>query len=977
MHSSKPTAITRLLCSTFLIFLLPLLFPLPTIPGSFFDQKEIESAIYLESGKKFLVSGDIETAFAYFKNARSHSLEDTDLSALLESLPYLGLMEWIRGNLDSSAQYYEQALSLSKNLGDDDTTEKTGQVLSILALVKKGITFRNTNRFRESTESLEKALTLARRLDFPYHELRCLRILSPAYIMDNSDSRYEDLAEQALELAQRLNLKKEIYIASLSLGTYFFNTQDSVKALVYLHKASQIARTYGTSAQLQQVLNNLVILYMNFGDYAKAGELLNEWRALARKKEDAQLSLSALNSLGILYLNTAELTGETTDLKQALFYFEESRLLLEKNGEEQSLIMALNNTSLVHSSLGDYSRALKDISTALDLARRYKNQPEEGNLLNNRGHTLLHQQKLGDAEKAFEQALEIGRNLESGGILFRALSGLGEISRRRGDTQSAISKLTEAIGIMDAVRDHILPDVYQAGHSRRIGRVYENLMDIYWNQLQANPSAGIEEELFTLSEKAKAQAFLEYLKSAKIPESKQNLDAILPREKAMLRDIDTNLRRMNNSTLSESEREEIEARLNSTEEEFGALFARMRSSGANSLEPVIAERKHLEYVQKRLLTGETALIEYFLGDLRSYMFLLTQDSIRVFPLPGKDKLADSTKAYLKFLQNPSIAPYKAAPAARRLYTSLLSPLAKHIPEGIRHLLIIPDNILHSLPFETLLIPAAESAGEDRFLIDKYSLSYMPSAASIIFLKQQSKQPSFEKDLLIFADPSYTMPGNAKKNPRNNMEVMYDLLKRKGYEFNALPFSKEEAKRISRYFNPNSVDQFLKEEATETLLKTLPLDQYKIIHLACHGLFDEMFPLRSALVFSYKDNDEDGLLKVSEIYQLKLNAEMVVLSACQTGRGKIEGYEGVLGIPRIFFYVGARSLVSTLWQVNDRASALFMEYFYGFLTEGLSKAEALRRAKLKMAASSFSHPFYWGGYILTGDFGAIIASPKTH
>jgi CHAT domain-containing protein len=187
-------------------------------------------------------------------------------------------------------------------------------------------------------------------------------------------------------------------------------------------------------------------------------------------------------------------------------------------------------------------------------------------------------------------------------------------------------------------------------------------------------------------------------------------------------------------------------------------------------------------------------------------------------------------------------------------------------------------------------------------------------------------------------------------------------------FDSLPYVEEEVADLERRFRPADIDSFRGPAATESAVKSLDLRAYRLIHLACHAFSDDSFPMRSALVLSPEAEErEDGYLQVSEIYGLRTNADLIVLSACQTGRGKVVMNEGNLGLPRVFFYAGARSVLSTLWPVNDKSSATFMRHFYDAYFRGEGKAAALRTAKKAMRNSRFSHPFFWAGYVLTGEF----------
>jgi CHAT domain-containing protein len=227
--------------------------------------------------------------------------------------------------------------------------------------------------------------------------------------------------------------------------------------------------------------------------------------------------------------------------------------------------------------------------------------------------------------------------------------------------------------------------------------------------------------------------------------------------------------------------------------------------------------------------------------------------------------------------------------------------------------------------------------------------------------------------LAFGNPSYMLRGSSKeKKPKTGIQILREMYLDQGFDFSPLPNAEREILEISSYFAENKRDIYLKDEAREERFKEAPLKDYEIIHFACHGFLAEEFPFRSALVLSLDDDpQEDGFLQVRELYNLRLKADLVVLSACQTGKGKLERGEGILGLPRVFFYAGARSVMLTLWRINDESTAKFMSLFYRYLSEGNDKAQALRLTKLEMINSKFSHPFYWAVFILNGDSKSIL------
>jgi CHAT domain-containing protein len=220
-----------------------------------------------------------------------------------------------------------------------------------------------------------------------------------------------------------------------------------------------------------------------------------------------------------------------------------------------------------------------------------------------------------------------------------------------------------------------------------------------------------------------------------------------------------------------------------------------------------------------------------------------------------------------------------------------------------------------------------------------------------------------KDLLAFGNPVYS-----QSVPVDSLEHIFrDYYLDQGLKLSSLSHTEQEVKRIAQYFDRDLRDIYLGQQASEDKLKHLRLSDYKIIHFASHGYLDDRFFNRSALILSVNENAaEDGFLQVREIYQLRLNADLVVLSACQTGKGKLEQGEGVLGLTRAFISAGAKSVVSTLWNIDDQVSSDFMTTFYQHLLAGKSKTQSLRAAKLTMIHSHYNHPFYWAAFVLNGD-----------
>jgi len=308
--------------------------------------------------------------------------------------------------------------------------------------------------------------------------------------------------------------------------------------------------------------------------------------------------------------------------------------------------------------------------------------------------------------------------------------------------------------------------------------------------------------------------------------------------------------------------------------------------------------------------------------------------------------------------------------AARLYQSLLGPVEKMLND-YKHIVIVPDGILHYLPFEALV--TRWEAGGPRFLIFDHLVTYASSASALGLLQAAQAAPcQREPRLLTYADPVFASHHRGTKSAKGEnplLDVTRSLYATHGMSFDPLPYTRVEAQSIAARFPKKAARLFLGREATESSLKHERLEEFSQLHFATHGLIDEEVPARSGVVFSLVGDDaEDGILQMNEIFNLDLNADLVVLSACQSGLGKLVRGEGMIGLTRAFMYAGASSVVVSLWNVRDSSTAEFMKSFYRHLRAGKGKAEALRQAKLDMIRSdlpAYRFPYFWAPFVLIG------------
>jgi CHAT domain-containing protein len=298
-----------------------------------------------------------------------------------------------------------------------------------------------------------------------------------------------------------------------------------------------------------------------------------------------------------------------------------------------------------------------------------------------------------------------------------------------------------------------------------------------------------------------------------------------------------------------------------------------------------------------------------------------------------------------------------------LFAILLDPVAKQIKPDQR-LIVVPDGLLNYLPFEGLI-------DNEHYLVETHEISYIPSASMLNLWKDSASRAGKNEQMELFAvgDPLFepqAKAGGAKELAKGLNHRIRHATAARSFEFPPLPRTRDEVQYIAGLFPADRCKVLLGSEGTEAAVKREPLRRYRRLHFATHSMIDDKSPWRSAVVLGAGD-EEDGFLEVSEISDLDLDCELVVLSACQTGRGQLLSGEGIVGLTRAFLYAGARSAVVSLWSVSDISTGQLMKDFYQHMASNLDNVSALRSAKLQMLRSETvtRHPYYWASFISVG------------
>jgi CHAT domain-containing protein/Tfp pilus assembly protein PilF len=957
-----------------LLVLLVISFSLPSSHIDVYYLAE-KSSIYqfydsaVKSGEMLRKEGRFDLSIDDYRRALEIARKMSFKKKEIKCLKTLGLLYWNTGEYKKSAETYAQAFSLARELGLDKEQEECQAALEIYRLYTEGKKLFSSREYLKSIEIFQRTIDLARKIRSKEHELNCLRQQSLSYYYIGELQLYHSLNKDVLTIAQSLNYRKAETTALYNIGLYYQRKDNYSKALNYYERAIKTAQSIHFREIESDSFNNIGNVYGRLGDHDKALDCYMKCLAIDKKLgREVQVEL---NNIGMTYRRKFFYSEDKEFLLKAIDYLEESLELSRKLGDINNEFYVLNNLGMIFIDLKKYSNALEYFSAGFNKAKNIKYSAMDGMTLTNMGLACFN---LGDYEKSikyYKEAIDIALEVDGRHVLWEAYFGLGRTYERIKEFSQSIMCYKKSIDIIDHIRSRIILDTQKASYGRNKIQVYESLVNLLSRLDIGESSKEHDREIFYIVERAKARAFLENLGESRIDISERLNPELKKIENEISNRISSIILDLSRMDLTEERRKQLLMKLQKEEDGYIRLLSRIRDENPDIASLISLQPSRAEKIQK-LLNEKSALIEYFLGDKQSVMFFVTKKEFNVYQLPSRVEIEKSLKAYLKVLSTSPKEKFWGVLAAKRIYRELLFPLGRTYAY-IDDLIIVPDGVLYYLPFETLIPDTSTSFSGKDYLIKKYKISYTPSSSALMYLSKNSNDYERKKGLLAFGNPSYALKSSSKiKQKKTYVDTLREMYLENGFEFSPLPYSEKEIAEISKYFPKEKKDIYLEDEAKEETFKKVSLKDYQIVHFACHGFLAEEFPFRSALVLSMdEDPKEDGFLQVRELYNYRMNANLIVLSACQTGRGKLVKGEGILGLPRVFFYSGVNSVLLALWKINDKSTSKFMDYFYQYLSLGNDKAQALQLAKLRMINSKFSHPFYWAAFVLNGDYNSAL------
>jgi CHAT domain-containing protein/tetratricopeptide (TPR) repeat protein len=926
---------------------------------------------------------------------------------VLEKLVSIALFT---NNGKKAIEYLDKALPLSKlsdktKASEADFYRKFAKAYEAIGDIRKAILYIN------------QSIKLFRELKRPKDEGDALTISGMLHRFLGETSVAAELLSQSLVISKTTGDKKGEASALSNLAGLYSKLGDYSAAVIRYQDSLLIFEELKDVRARSVVTGNIALVWQYLGEYQKALDSSNESLELKKILGDKRGQGITLSNLAVLYREIDNIPKAIESCEQALVLFREGNNA-DNEGSTSALIASLYFlTDQKSKSLEYYNKALELVKIGGNkerVAQAYSGlgyyyftlEPDKAFEYFQNAKAIFVElkyevgiadqtlrlaktfEKLSDNEKAeinYQQGILSYRKIGQPELLADGLYSFAKFHHKTGKYSEALLEMQEAIGLLEKMRATFANPNNAASFFGKRQNYYDFYSSLLMQSHKIEPKKALDVQAWQISEQGRARSFLDSLASVKTDIRQGVSPELLDREK-VLRQTISSKDAIRISAIQASKPDKlIEKELESLFEELQLIETKIRTTNPKYADLVKPKPANLSEIQAEL-DANSLIIEFALGEQKSFIWLIGKDSFESFELPKNAeieplarKMIESVRSRTQVVNGETIAirnerlnksDVEFDETSSKLGEILFSQISAKAAN--KKLLIVPNGILQYVPFAALKVG-------NRYLVETNEIVSLPSASSLPALRNANRnRQTAEKAVAIFADPVFSEDDLRVKNiaktttsvkiPSNkNLETFAKL--RGG--FSRLRFSRGEANAISSLLPKEKTAVGLDFSANLDELKKSNLEKYRIVHFATHGLVSTQNPELSGLLFSLIDengNQREGFLRLNEIYNMKLNAEVVVLSACDTALGKEIKGEGLVGITRGFMYSGAKSVIASLWQVDDRATSDLMKRLYEkMLKENLSPSNALRQAQLLMLKNkATSNPYYWSAFTIQGD-----------
>lgn len=985
-------------------------FTLP-IAESLNDPSALTLALRL-TGNIYRTQRDYERAFEYLQKSLKVAEASGNTPDILSALNYLSGLFYYQSKYDEAVEYLLKSLQLA---------EKTGNKSEPFYITSNiGLIYKSQGSYTQALDYFQRSLREAELLEDKRLVVYALNTIGGVFQLLGNYPQAQEFYLRSLQLAEATGDKKGTSNVLNNLGLLASAQGDFAQALAYYRRSLQLAGELADKANIAYTFNNIGAVYFSQGNYALAlenyqqslklkeeigdkasipgsltniGQLHREQGNYAQALDFLQRSLklkeelkdkagiaNTLNSIGIVYYFQK-------NYAQALDYFQKSLQLREELKDKPGLAEAISNIGLIHDAQGDYQRAIEYYQRGLKIKEELGDKAGIANGLSNVAASYLDAGQYALALENAERSSAMAAQLGIPPVLWsaRTTAGMSHLALKQNDR--ARQAFLDAIATVEKLRGQV------AGTEQDQQRYFEDKLSPYYAMVELSVSEKNYAEALAYAERSKSRTLLDVLSNGRVNITKAMTADEISRDRALLGEVsslNTQISRLKLQPKAEAQRlAELNTRLEKARLEYESFQTSLFASHPElkvqrgQTQPLI-----LDDAQALLHDAKTALLEFVVAEDKTYLFVLTKAAttgkqnsspvtLSIYPLAIKSKeLAGLADSFLKRVAERDLT---VKEPARQLYDLLVKPAEKQL-QGIKKLCIVPDGPLWNLPFQALL---QEDKG---YLLEQYAIFYAPSLSVLREMQRKGaqlrlaqRQPNvapaqartLAKVSYVASSPELFALGNPALNGEKTVAARTGL---RDEPLDPLPEAEKEVKRLGQLYGAERSMVLIGDKAVEETVKAFA-GKYQVIHFAAHAILDDRNPMYSKIILSPQREHpaEDGLLETWEIMKLDLNAEMVVMSACQTARGRVGAGEGIIGMTWALFNAGVPSAVVSQWKVDSaRTSELMVEFHKNLLRHraggkaAASKSEALREAALKLLHGPYNHPAYWAGFILIGD-----------
>jgi CHAT domain-containing protein/tetratricopeptide (TPR) repeat protein len=898
-------------------------------------------------GQVYIEFGDKKKALELFNRALPLRRASGDRVGEVSTLNNIGMAYGYMGDWRNALDFFSQSRLIVSEFGDQ---RKEASLLNNMCVI-----YNDLGEYKKAIDLCRQSLVIRRNLNDRSSEATVLNNMGNAYSSLGEYQQALDLYTQALAIHRVVSTPLSQAIALNNIGWVYGTLGEYQKAIDFYTESLSIIRAAGDQYREGNVLGNIAVNYADMKDFRKALEINQQVLRLRRAMNNREGEAITLNNIAGCYSNLG-------DKQQALDYYNQSIALHRVVGNPRQLATALRNIGTLYKDMGDPQKALAYFNEGLQMTRA-----------------------IGD------------RNNEAG-----ILAHIARLERDRGNLMLARARIEEALAAVESLRINIKSQQLRASFFASVRDYQELNIDLLMRLHQQRPSEGFDAAALQASERARARSLLELLTEAGA-EIRQGVEAsLLERERILRQSIsdkaDRQMRLLSGKQTPEqaaaaskeidalmTEYEQVQAQIRQTSPRYAALT-----------QPVPLSLKE---IQSDVLDGETVLLEYSLGEEKSFVWAVTPGSIQSFELPKRAEIEAAARQVYELQTARNRLVPNETPEQRRIrieqaeaeYPAVALALSRMLLGRVaaelknKRLVIVGEGMLQYTAFAALPAPDARPGALSPPLIAEHEIVILPSASVLGILRREAAgRKRADKTLAVFADPVFDKDDPRIRPPGKGRAVaaitdtgVMDEVKRSATEsglqdFIRLRFSRQEADQIVSLADEGKKLEAVDFAANRATVTSSELARYQIIHFATHGLINNQHPELSGVVLSLVDQEgrpQNGFLRLYDIYNLKLGADLVVVSACQTALGKEVKGEGLVGLTRGFMYAGVPRVVASLWQIDDRATAELMRRFYeGMLGKGLRPAAALSAAQTSMWKDKrWQAPYYWAAFTLQGEW----------